>query len=64
MGIMTTLRLNELTARQNRSMLARLMADLKEARMRRAARHALLKLDDRMLKDMGLTRGAVMSDHF
>jgi uncharacterized protein YjiS (DUF1127 family) len=31
---------------------------------RRAARQALLQLDDRMLKDIGLNRASVMSDLF
>jgi len=61
---MTTLGLNEITARQNRSLLDRLMTSLHEARERRATRHALLRLDDRMLKDMGLSRGSVMSGRF
>ena len=61
---MTTLRLTEMTARQNRSLLDRFMVSLHEARERRATRRALLKLDDHMLKDMGLSRGSVLSGRF
>lgn len=61
---MTTLNLNEMTARQNRALLVQLAHSLRARMERRAARQALLQLDDRMLKDIGLNRASVMSDLF
>lgn len=61
---MTTLRLHQITARQNRALLERLTNHLRERMMRRAARESLLRLDDHMLKDIGLSRSSVMSDLF
>jgi uncharacterized protein YjiS (DUF1127 family) len=64
MGTMTTLNLNEMTARQNRALLVQLAHSLRARMERRAVRQALLRLDDRMLKDIGLNRASVMSDLF
>lgn len=61
---MTTLRLHQITARENRALLERLADNIRERLMRRAARARLLKLDDRMLNDIGLNRSSVMSDMF
>ena len=61
---MTTLRLHQITARQNRAMLERLIAHVRNSLQRRAARQALLRLDDQMLKDIGLNRSSIMSDLF
>jgi uncharacterized protein YjiS (DUF1127 family) len=61
---MTTLHLNEITARQNRAMLSRLVYGLQENIKRRAAQRALLKLDDRMLKDIGVSRASVIAGQF
>ncbi|MBK8770376.1 MAG: DUF1127 domain-containing protein [Rhizobiales bacterium] len=64
MDQMTTLQINDITARQNRAFIVRVATGLREMAVRRAARRALLKLDDRMLKDIGLNRASVMSDLF
>jgi uncharacterized protein YjiS (DUF1127 family) len=64
MGTMTTMNLNEMTARENRALLLRLASRIRERAVRRAARLALLKLDDRLLKDIGLNRASVQSDIF
>lgn len=61
---MTTMNLNEMTARENRALLLRLASRIRERAVRRAARLALLKLDDRLLKDIGLNRASVQSDIF
>lgn len=61
---MTTLHLNEITARQNRTFMIRLVTGFQEHLKHRAARRALLKLDDRMLKDIGLNRASVMDGRF
>lgn len=61
---MTTLHLNEMTARQNRTFITRLVTGFQEHMKHRAARRALLKLDDRMLKDIGLNRSSVMDSRF
>lgn len=61
---MTTMNLNEITARENRALLLRLASRIRERAVRRAARLALLKLDDRLLKDIGLNRASVQSDIF
>lgn len=64
MGTMTTLNLNEITARQNRALLRLLAGRLRERMARRTVRAALLRLDDHMLRDIGLNRATVMSDIF
>lgn len=61
---MTTMNLNEITARENQALLLRLASRIRERAVRRAARLALLKLDDRLLKDIGLNRASVQSDIF
>lgn len=61
---MTTLCLHQTTARQNRAMFERLVNHLRERAIRRAARESILKMDDHMLKDIGLNRSSVMSDLF
>ncbi len=61
---MTTMNLNEITARENQALLLRLAGRIRERAVRRAARLALLKLDDRLLKDIGLNRASVQSDIF
>lgn len=61
---MTTLHLNEITARQNRALLSRLVFGFQEHAKRRAAQRALLKLDDRLLKDIGLNRATVIAGKF
>lgn len=61
---MTTLRLHQITARENRALFERLVTHLRETMMRRAARKALMQLDDRSLKDIGLSRSSLMSDLF
>ncbi len=61
---MTTLNLNEITTRQNRALLKKLAVSLRERMNRRAIRARLLRFDDHMLRDIGLTRSAVMSDTF
>jgi uncharacterized protein YjiS (DUF1127 family) len=62
--MMTTAKLLEMTARQNRSLFERLNARLTANLKRRSIRQSLLNLDDHMLRDVGLTRHAVMSDEF
>lgn len=61
---MTTLRLHEITARENRALFERLVTHLREKLKRRAARKALMLLDGRSLKDIGLSRSSLMSDLF
>ncbi len=61
---MTTLRLQQITARQNRALAVRLFETLRERLERRAVRRALMRLDDHMLKDIGLSRSSIMSDLF
>ena len=61
---MTTLNLNEITARHNRALLQRLAGGIRERLKRRAVREALLRLDDHMLRDIGLNRASVQSDIF
>lgn len=64
MDAMTTLHLNDITARQNRAVLMQFMMSLREHAQRRAARKALLKLDDHMLRDIGVTREQVLHNQF
>ncbi len=61
---MTTSTLLEMTARQNRSLFVRLTTDVRNAMERRAVRRQLLKFDDHLLRDIGLTRQSRLFDEF
>ncbi|MCA0433774.1 MAG: DUF1127 domain-containing protein [Proteobacteria bacterium] len=61
---MTTAKLVEITARHNPGLFGRVSHALRQHMLRRAARQQLMNLDDRMLRDIGLTRFNVMSDQF
>ena len=61
---MTTAKLVEITARRNPGLLDRIGHAMRQHMLRSAARRQLMMLDDRMLRDIGLTRSSVMSDQF
>ena len=61
---MTTATLHQTTRRQNGSMLSLMLERLTANAKRRALRKTLLNMDDRMLRDIGLSRYQVLSDEF
>ena len=61
---MTTATLLQTSQRQNGSLLSLMLDRLTANAKRRALRKTLLNMDDRMLRDIGLSRYQVLSDEF
>ena len=61
---MTTTMMLELTARQNRNVIARAIDGLRERMIQRKHRRMFLAMDDHMLRDIGMTRGDAMAGKF
>jgi uncharacterized protein YjiS (DUF1127 family) len=61
---MTTTMMLELTARQNRNVLARTIDGIRERMTKRNHRRMFLAMDDHMLRDIGMTRGDALAGKF